>query len=91
MPMNGVQFQLGLSMREFLSLYGTEELCEVALSASTLARSSSAITSPQQLVGFYPQCQRKLFDVVEADVPGTSLGVGHEGPMKSCFQGQRLL
>ena len=33
MPMNRVQFQPGLSMREFLSLYGTEELCEAALIA----------------------------------------------------------
>lgn len=31
MPMNRVQFQPGLSMREFWSLYGTEELCEAAL------------------------------------------------------------
>jgi hypothetical protein len=33
MPMNRVQFQPGLSMREFLSLYGTEEQCEAALIA----------------------------------------------------------
>jgi len=33
MPMNRVQFQPGLSMREFLSLYGTDELCEAALIA----------------------------------------------------------
>ena len=33
MPMNRVQFQPGLSMRKFLSLYGTEELCEAALIA----------------------------------------------------------
>ena len=33
MPMNRVQFQPGLSMREFWSLYGTEELCEAALIA----------------------------------------------------------
>lgn len=33
MPMNRVQFQPGLSMREFLSLYGTQELCEAALIA----------------------------------------------------------
>lgn len=33
MPMNRVQFQPGLSMREFLSLYGTQELCEAALVA----------------------------------------------------------
>ncbi len=33
MTMNRVQFQPGLSMREFLSLYGTEELCEAALIA----------------------------------------------------------
>lgn len=33
MPMNRVQFQPGLSMREFLSLYGTEELCQAALIA----------------------------------------------------------
>jgi transposase-like protein len=31
--MNRVQFQPGLSMREFLSLYGTDELCEAALIA----------------------------------------------------------
>ena len=51
----------------------------------------SAITSPQQLVGLYPQRKRKLLDVVEADIPGTALGVSHEGPMKSCLQGQRFL
>ena len=33
MPMNRVQFQPGLSMREFLSLYGTGEQCEAALIA----------------------------------------------------------
>jgi transposase-like protein len=33
MPMNRVQFQPGLSMREFLSLYGTDEQCEAALIA----------------------------------------------------------
>lgn len=33
MPMNRVQFQPGLSMREFLGLYGTDELCEAALIA----------------------------------------------------------
>jgi hypothetical protein len=33
MPMNRVQFQPGLSMREFMSLYGTEALCEAALIA----------------------------------------------------------
>lgn len=33
MPMNRVQFQQGLSMREFLSLYGTEDLCEAAVVA----------------------------------------------------------
>jgi transposase-like protein len=33
MPMNRVQFQPGLSMREFLSLYGTDKLCEAALIA----------------------------------------------------------
>jgi transposase-like protein len=33
MPMNRVQFQPGLSMLEFWSLYGTEELCEAALIA----------------------------------------------------------
>lgn len=33
MPMNRVQFQPGLSMREFLSLYGTEDSCEEALIA----------------------------------------------------------
>ncbi len=33
MPMNRVQFQPGLSMREFLSRYGTEEQCEAALIA----------------------------------------------------------
>lgn len=38
MPMNRVQFQPGLSMREFLSLYGTEERCEAALIASRLPR-----------------------------------------------------
>lgn len=31
MPTNKVQFQSGLSMREFEQLYGTEELCEEAL------------------------------------------------------------
>ena len=33
MPMNRVQFQPGLSRREFWSLYGTDELCEAALIA----------------------------------------------------------
>lgn len=33
MPMNLVQFQPGLSMREFLRLYGADELCETALIA----------------------------------------------------------
>jgi ribosomal protein L37AE/L43A len=33
MPMNRVQFQPGLSMPEFLSLYGTEQKCEAALIA----------------------------------------------------------
>ena len=33
MPMNRVQFQPGLSLREFLSRYGTEEKCEAALIA----------------------------------------------------------
>lgn len=31
MAMNQVQFQLGLSMAEFLQLYGTEGLCRAAL------------------------------------------------------------
>lgn len=34
MPMNGVQFQPGLSMFEFLERYGTEAQCEDALAAS---------------------------------------------------------
>ena len=38
MPMNRVQFQPGLSMREFLNLYGTEELCEAALIAKRWPR-----------------------------------------------------
>jgi len=38
MPMNRVQFQPGLSMREFLSLYGTEERCEAAIIASRWPR-----------------------------------------------------
>jgi hypothetical protein len=38
MPMNQVRFQPGLSMREFLSLYGTDELCEAALIASHWSR-----------------------------------------------------
>ena len=31
MAMNRVQFQRGLSMAEFMSLYGTDELCEATL------------------------------------------------------------
>lgn len=31
MPMNRIQFQLGLSMPEFLKRYGTEPSCEAAL------------------------------------------------------------
>jgi transposase-like protein len=38
MPMNRVQFQPGLSMREFLCQYGTEERCEAALIASRWSR-----------------------------------------------------
>jgi transposase-like protein len=38
MPMNRVQFQPGLSIREFLGLYGTEELCEAALIAKRWPR-----------------------------------------------------
>ena len=34
MPMNRVQFQAGLSMPEFLELYGTEEKCRAALQAA---------------------------------------------------------
>ncbi|MSQ72191.1 MAG: IS1595 family transposase [Betaproteobacteria bacterium] len=34
MAMNGVQFQPGLSMAEFMSRYGSDENCEVALIAS---------------------------------------------------------
>lgn len=34
MPMNQVQFQPGLSMPEFLELYGTEAKCEAALEAA---------------------------------------------------------
>ena len=34
MPMNRVQFQRGLSMAEFMGLYGREEQCEAALIAS---------------------------------------------------------
>ena len=33
MPMNRLQFQPGLSMRELLTLYGTDQLCEAALIA----------------------------------------------------------
>jgi len=31
MPINRMQFQLGLSLSQFLELYGTEEQCEAAL------------------------------------------------------------
>ena len=31
MARNGIQFQKGLSLREFQGLYGTEALCEAAL------------------------------------------------------------
>jgi hypothetical protein len=34
MAMNGVQFQPGLSMVEFMSRYGSNENCEAALIAS---------------------------------------------------------
>jgi predicted RNA-binding Zn-ribbon protein involved in translation (DUF1610 family) len=34
MPMNRIQFQPGLSMREFLDLYGTEQQCQEALQAA---------------------------------------------------------
>lgn len=34
MPMNRIQFQPGLSMREFQRQYGTDEQCETALFAS---------------------------------------------------------
>ena len=34
MPMNRIQFQPGLSMREFLDLYGTEQKCQAALQAA---------------------------------------------------------
>ena len=34
MAMNQVQFQKGLSLTEFLSSYGSEELCERALERS---------------------------------------------------------
>ena len=37
MPMNRVQFQAGLSMPEFLELYGTEAKCQAALQAVTTA------------------------------------------------------
>jgi hypothetical protein len=30
-PMNRIQFQPGMSLSQFLELYGTEEQCEVAL------------------------------------------------------------
>ena len=42
MPMNRVQFQPGLSMREFLSLHGTKELCEAALIARRRPRGVDA-------------------------------------------------
>ena len=31
MPMNRIQFQPGMSLSQFLELYGTEEQCEAAL------------------------------------------------------------
>jgi hypothetical protein len=31
MPMNQIQFQPRMSLRQFLELYGTEEQCEAAL------------------------------------------------------------
>ena len=31
MPMNRIQFQAGMSLSQFLELYGTEEQCEAAL------------------------------------------------------------
>src|SRR3972149_4695217 len=34
MPMNRVQFQPGLSMPEFMNLYGTDAQCEAALAAA---------------------------------------------------------
>ena len=34
MAMNQIQFQAGLSMRDFQSLYGTDAQCERALFAS---------------------------------------------------------
>jgi len=43
MPMNRVQFQPGLSMPEFMQLYGTHERCEVAL---TLARWPKGFSCP---------------------------------------------
>jgi len=31
MPINGIQMQKGLSLPEFIQLYGTEQQCEAAL------------------------------------------------------------
>ncbi len=38
MPMNRVQFQPGLSLPQFLHIYGTEAACEQALAHARAAR-----------------------------------------------------
>ncbi|CAK6698915.1 hypothetical protein ICNINCKA_02535 [Synechococcus sp. CBW1107] len=38
MAMNRIQFQSGLSLPQFMELYGTEEKCEAAFGEDALAR-----------------------------------------------------
>lgn len=56
MAMNRVQFQGGLSMTEFMRLYGTQRQCEKALEASRWPK------------GFVcPECQDTRFSLFERD------------------------
>ena len=53
MSRNAIQFQKGLSLPEFLGLYGTEEQCEAALEKARWPD------------GFrYPRCQSNVHELV---------------------------
>ena len=96
MPMNRVQFQQGLSMREFLGLYGTEELCEAALIARRWPQGfecprcgvSQARTSFQRQGRRYWQCAGCQY---QCSVLSGSIFEASKLPLTSWFLAMQLL